>query len=285
MNKQSIIKSKAPLRISLAGGGTDLNSYSTLYGGAVLNFTINKFVYTTIRKISHDIVLRSKDTKNSLKLRPSRFSENENKLILHLKTYKKMMDRYNNGKYIPLELETFSEAPIGSGLGSSSTLVVSMIKAYQKLLNITLSKHKIAELAFEIERFDCKFDGGKQDQYSASFGGLNFLKFNKNNSVEVEKIILNKEFKKKLEDSMIIFFVGKSRNSSKIINQQQKNISKNNSISLEAMHNIKKEAKKMKNFLNQQKLNLIINSLNRGWAYKKKLLKKYLILNMIKYLN
>ena len=132
------------------------------------------------------------------------------------------------------------DAPIGSGLGSSSTLVVAIVKAFNELLVLGLDDYSIASLAYKIERIDCRILGGKQDQYSAAFGGFNFIEFNKNNTI-VNTLKIKNWFKCELESSFILHFTGVSRHSSDVIKDQSETVIRNFEDELNSLHQIKKE--------------------------------------------
>lgn len=269
------IYSRAPLRLGLAGGGTDVSPYCDLYGGSVLNATIDRYAYTIIETTDKDLVsFRSIDQKLEEVFDPSLVMNNAFKLKLHASTYKHMMKHYNNGIYMPLKLITCCDAPIGSGLGSSSTIVVSMIKAFVKLLNLSFDRYKIAHLAYVIERIECKFKGGRQDHYAATFGGINLIKFYKNNKVLVTPLKIKNSVISQLESSLILYFTGISRDSKKIIDEQSKNISEKKIDQLKAMHFVKAEALVMKTALLTGNFQVIINSMKKSWYMKKKMAKK-----------
>ncbi|MFY0649813.1 MAG: dehydrogenase [Methylophilaceae bacterium] len=268
------IYSRAPLRLSLSGGGTDIKSFSDKHEGVVINFTINKYVYTKIKAqtknkvtfISNDLGINEcfntplKNIKNS-------------KLVLHQATYLKIMKLFNNDECLPLQVETLCENPPGSGLGTSSALVVSMIKAYDEMLNLQLPKHQIASLAYEIERIDCNYSGGQQDQYASSYGGFNYMQFKKNGDVVVDALRLEKHTIVQIEQKAFIYFSGVSRDSSRIISDQKEGFEKKNNI-LNNIKKIKKEAIKQKKILMNFNLKKLVNSINRQWILKKNTSKK-----------
>ncbi len=170
-----VIRARAPLRLGLAGGGTDVSPYCDIHGGYVLNATIDRYAYSVIKLLDEPVVRfvatdqqieKVKDITEPLEL--------NGKLDLHKAVYNHMIRHYNGGIPIPLELSTFCDAPVGSGLGASSTLVVVMIRAFAELLNLPLDDYTIAHIAYKIERMDCDLQGGRQDQYSATFGGFQF---------------------------------------------------------------------------------------------------------------
>lgn len=265
------IRVRAPLRLGLAGGGTDIPSYSNLHGGAVLNVTLNKYAYAIIDPIDENFVVFEAHDKN-IKVRKS-LNDNfdlDGVLDLHIAAYKYMIKNYNNDKKVSLYLSTFCEAPPGSGLGSSSTIVVSIIKALADYLNAPLDDYQIAHIAFLVEREDCKLQGGKQDQYAATFGGFNFMEFKKDGDVLVNPLRIKNWIKCELESSLILFFTSISRKSEKIIQDQVKNVNENTKNTLEAFDNLKNSAYLMKESLLKGNFNEFGNQLKIGWHEKLK---------------
>ncbi len=172
------IRARAPLRLGLAGGGSDVSPYCDIHGGYVLNATIDRYAYAVIKLLGEsEVRFIAADQQIEVKDTLSEQLELNGMLNLHKAVYNQMIQQYNDGKPIPMELSTFCDAPAGSGLGSSSTLVVVMIRAFAELLNLPLDDYMIAHLAYQIERVDCGLQGGRQDQYSATFGGFNFMEF------------------------------------------------------------------------------------------------------------
>ena len=165
-----IIRARAPLRLGLAGGGTDVSPYCDLHGGYILNATIDRYAYAVIKTLDEPYIrfLATDQQVEEIKSCGEPLELN-GKLDLHKAVYSEMIESYNGGKPIPMELSTFCDAPAGSGLGSSSTLVVVMIRAFAELLNLPLDDYTISNLAFKIERITCGLQGGRQDQYSATF--------------------------------------------------------------------------------------------------------------------
>ena len=168
-----IVRARAPLRLGLAGGGTDVSPYCDVHGGYVLNATLDRYAYAVIKTLDEPYVrfVSTDQQKEKVKAVDEPLVLN-GKLDLHKAVYNEIIQHYNGGKRIPLELSTFCDAPAGSGLGSSSTLVVVMIRAFAELLNLPLDDYALAHLAYKIERVDCGLQGGRQDQYSATFGGF-----------------------------------------------------------------------------------------------------------------
>jgi len=266
-----IVRARAPLRLGLAGGGTDVSPYCDTFGGYVLNATIDRYAYAVIKTLDQPIV-RLVATDQQIEKRKT-ITEPlilNGKLDLHKAVYNEMIQRYNAGQPIPLELNTFCDAPAGSGLGSSSTLVVVMVRAFAELLNLPLDDYTIAQLAYKIERIDCGLQGGRQDQYSATFGGFNFMEFYADNRAVINSLRVKNWIICELEASLVLFYTGVSRESAKIIADQSSNLQAGFKDTLDAMHDIKREALLMKECLLKGDFAGIVESMRQGWESKKR---------------
>ncbi len=265
------IRSKAPLRLGIAGGGTDVSPYSDEFGGCVLNATINMYAYAFIDDSvsKNEVIFEAKDLGISETLSLDETIETNGRLLLHRAVYKRVMEQYNDGVYIPLKLTTQSDAPPGSGLGSSSTMVVAMLEGFRQLLSLPLGEYDIAHLAFEIERQDCNLSGGKQDQYAATFGGFNFIEFYENDRVIVNPLRMRRFIVNELESSLILFFTGTSRDSAKIIDDQIKSISDDDGQKLNAMHAVKESSYKIKELLFKADIEGMAKEFTTAWNAKK----------------
>jgi D-glycero-alpha-D-manno-heptose-7-phosphate kinase len=172
---------------------------------------------------------------------------------------------------LSFELSTFVDAPAGSGLGTSSTLMVAILGAFAEWLKLPLGEYDIAHLAYEIERVDLGMAGGKQDQYSATFGGVNFMEFLKNDKVIVNPLRIKEKYLAELANNLVLYYTETSRLSSVIIKSQQKNVNEKNKKSLDAMHKLKEQAVMMKECLLKGNIDEIGNILDFGWRFKKQL--------------
>ncbi|MBC7204202.1 MAG: dehydrogenase [Pusillimonas sp.] len=267
----SVIRARAPLRLGLAGGGTDVSPYCDTHGGYVLNAAIDRYAYAVIKTLNEPVLRFLATDQQVGKVKPiSDTLELNGKLDLHKAVYNHMIREFNSGKPIPLELSTFCDAPAGSGLGSSSTLVVAMIRAFVELLNLPLDDYAIARLAYKIERVDCSLQGGRQDQYSATFGGFNFMEFYENDRTIVNPLRIKNWILCELEASLVLFFTGVSRESARIIADQSSNVQSGSSQALEAMHGIKQEALTMKECLLRGDFDGLVDSMRTGWENKKR---------------
>lgn len=266
-----IIRARAPLRLGLSGGGSDVSPYCDIHGGCVLNATIDRYAYAVVKTPTRQVVRFSSTDTQSEEVRPlSATYDGNGPLMLHKAVYNHMIAHYNGGVPIPLEVSTFCDAPPGSGLGSSSTLVVAMIRAFAELLNAPLDDYAIAHLAYKIERIDCGLRGGRQDQYSATFGGFNFMEFYDNDRAVVNPLRIKNWVLCELEASLLLFYSGISRESAKIIEDQSRNVSSGEASVIEAMHSIKREALVMKECLLRGDFAGIVASLQEGWNSKKR---------------
>ncbi len=266
-----IIRSKAPLRIGLAGGGTDVSPYSDLYGGAILNATIDLYAYATLEPLNNNCIEFVIDgTEQTLKLNSSKELELVSGFELFTGVYNRVVKQFNLSA-LSFRLTSYIEAPQGSGLGTSSTIVVSLLGAFVEWLKLPLGKYDIAHLAYEIERIDLKMAGGKQDQYAATFGGINFLEFFENDKVIVNPLQLKNEILFELETCLLLYFTATQRLSASIITEQVKNVNEKNEKSIDAMHNLKEQALQMKDALLRGELNKIGEILHFGWQNKKQM--------------
>lgn len=267
-----IIRSKAPLRIGLAGGGTDTSPYSDMYGGAILNATISLYAYATIiPRNDNKIIIHAHDRSERVVLDAASALEYNGTLDLLKGIYNRIVKQFHNGKPLQgFELSTYVDAPAGSGLGTSSTLVVAVVGAFTEWLGLPLGEYDIAHLAYEIERIDLKMAGGKQDQYAGTFGGFNFMEFEGDNVI-VNPLRIRNGYLAELEFNTLLYNTGTSRLSSKIIESQTKNIVSKTGKSLEAMHKLKEQAFRMKEAVLKGDLNIIGEILDFGWQYKKQL--------------
>ncbi len=267
-----VIRSKAPLRIGLAGGGTDVSPFCDQYGGYVLNVTTDLYAHCILEPTDDNkISFHSIDRKEDFESKSLSNLEIDGNLILHKGVYNRVVKDFNDGKPLSLKISTYSDVPAGSGLGSSSTMVVALLKAYSEWLNIPLGDYDLAELAYDIERVDLALSGGMQDQYAATFGGLNFMEFYDNKRVIVNPLRIKGWVKNELESSLLLYFMGASRDSAKIINEQVKNAKAKKKDSIQAMLDLKENALLMKEAILKGDLDLFASCLNAGWDAKKKM--------------
>ena len=264
-----IIRSKAPLRLGLAGGGTDVAPYSELYGGSILNATISMYAYASINPRDDGKIILNAVDKNEHYFLDSAYSlEIDGKLDLLKGIYNRIVRDFIK-KPLSFELTTYVDAPPGSGLGTSSTLVVAVLGAFAEWLGLPLGEYDLAHLAYEIERIDLGMAGGKQDQYAATFGGVNFIEFSREDKVIVNPLRIHAKYLDELAHNLILYHTETSRLSSVIIEQQSKNVKDRNEKTIEAMHKLKEQAVMMKEALLKGELWKIGEILDFGWQFKK----------------
>lgn len=266
-----IIRSKAPLRLGLAGGGSDVSPYSDIYGGLVLNATINLYAYCTIEETENGIISISAydaDCFETYELTAQ--MEIDGKASLIKGVYNRIMKDFSV-RTKGFKICTYNDAPAGSGLGTSSTMVVCILKCFVEWQSLPLGDYEISRLAYEIERKDLRLSGGKQDQYAAAFGGFNYMEFLKDDMVIVNPLRVKRWIVDELEASMLLYFTGRSRSSAAIIDEQIKKTSLNEENAVCAMHRIKQSAKDMKLALLKGDMNSLSQILGRAWEDKKKM--------------
>jgi D-glycero-alpha-D-manno-heptose-7-phosphate kinase len=269
-----IYRSKAPLRIGLAGGGTDVSPYCDLYGGAILNATLSLYAHATIEPLAdRTIILRGMDRKEE-----TRFEHGVDldtlptggSLDLLKGVYNRIRKDYGwtAGGF---RLSTFVDAPAGSGLGTSSTLVVAIVGVFAEMLKLPLGEYDIAHLAYDIERRELKMAGGRQDQYAATFGGVNYMEFYKDDKVIVNPLRVKQQYLFELENNLLLYYTATSRESARIIEVQSRNVTEKKEKPIEAMHALKHQAQLMKEALLMGRLHEIGEILDFGFRQKQQM--------------
>ena len=263
-----LVRSRAPLRLSFAGGGSDLPAFYEKHGGSILNATVDIYAYCTIEETKSKVIFEASDLEVGF---PYELQSEITgcPLKIHQGIYNRIVKDFNGGKPLPISVKTYCDAPAGSGLGSSSTLTVAIIKAYAEYLNLPLGEYDIAHLAWLIERQDLGLSGGKQDQYAAAFGGLNYIDFFDEDRVIVNPLRLKPHFISEFESSLVLYFTGQSRESAKIIDEHTKNLASNDSSTLDAIHGIKDLAASIKESLLKSDIRSFAKQMEESWFLKK----------------
>jgi len=270
----TVLRGRAPLRLGLGGGGTDVEPYSREFGGRILNATIDRYAYAFAERGrgSRDAVaFRSPDRDRAGEAHIGDLASLEEDFPLHVAVYRRVITEFNGGSPFPLDLATQVDAPPGSGLGSSSALVVAMLLTTCELIGVSPGPYELARLAWEIERVDLGMAGGWQDHYAASFGGFNFMESRTGGEVVVNPLRIRRDVIAELEASLLLYFSGISRLSSEVIAEQQRNVVERDEDALAATHAIRAEALEMKDFLVVGDIPGFAESLRRGWDAKKRL--------------
>jgi D-glycero-alpha-D-manno-heptose-7-phosphate kinase len=270
MGAESYIRARAPLRLGLGGGGTDVSPYAETYGGVVLNATIDLYANVTLAlSPSGNVELRLDDREISWSGPADGQLPLGGELNLIKGVYNRMCAEFNDRKGAPLAVHVHADVPPGSGLGTSSAMVVALVQAFNELFQARLGAYDIAQLAYDIERIDLALNGGKQDQYAAAFGGVNFIEFGPGHEVLVNPLRITPETIAEFEASMVLFFSGVSRESARIIDEQARNVSAGDASSIESMHRLKDMAFKMKQALLMGRVPEVAEILDEGWKHKK----------------
>jgi len=259
--------SKAPLRLGLAGGGTDLEPYCSNHGGVVLSATIDQYAYCKVEP-HDDWIFKSIDLDIEEQYEFLLFDYVvDHPLKLLINTYLYLVNRsvFKN----PVKITTYCETPPGSGLGSSSAVVVSIIAALSEYLSIPMGEYDIAKTAFNIERNICYLPGGKQDQFAAAFGGFNYIEFLKEDQTIVNPLRLNYKVQNMLEMNTVLYYVGKPRKDARVIETNMNNL-KNDSKSIQATHKIKRACEEFKIKLLTGDVKGISQLMNDYWNLKLK---------------
>ena len=265
-----LIRSKAPLRLGLAGGGTDVSPYSDLYGGAILNATISLYAYTTIEPLNDGrIVFSSPDYGKEEVCTSSEQVPTDGFFVLARGVYNRVVRDFTHAP-LSFRITSHVDSPAGSGLGTSSTLVVSILGAFVEWLKLPLGEYDIARLAYEIERKDLDMAGGKQDQYAATFGGFNYMQFLQDDKVIVNPLRIRQRYQDELAHNLLLYYTQTSHVSAEIIQGQIDNVRAKNDRSVEAMHQLKHQAEWMKECLLRGDIDAIGKILAFGWEHKKR---------------
>lgn len=266
-----ITRSKAPLRLGLAGGGSDVSPYSDMYGGLVLNATINLYAYCTIEETEDErITVEAYDADCHKSYPVGERLEIDGEASLLKGVYNRVVKDFDICPRA-FKITTYNDAPAGSGLGTSSTMVVCILKCFVEWLSLPLGDYEISRLAYEIERKDLGLSGGKQDQYAAAFGGFNYMEFLKDDIVIVNPLKIKRWIIDELEASMLLYFTGKSRSSAAIIEEQKANTSKGENDAVAAMHKIKQSAIDMKLAVLKGDIDGFADVIREGWENKKRM--------------
>lgn len=261
-----LIRAKVPLRISFAGGGTDVPPYPENEGGCVLSATINKYAYGTLRpRADKQIRIESLDFGISINCRTKQELVYDGKLDL----VKAAIIEFWHGA-AGFDLFLHSDVAPGSGLGASSTMMVALVGLLKEFRGLPLTDYEIADLAYTIERKRLGIEGGLQDQYAATFGGFNYIEFLRNRVI-VNPLKINQDIINELEHNLLLCYTGKTRLSAKIINDQVNRYLQRKEGSLEALRQLKKITIEMKNALLQRKLNEFGEMLHHEWESKKRM--------------
>jgi D-glycero-alpha-D-manno-heptose-7-phosphate kinase len=262
-----LIRAKAPLRISFAGGGTDVPPFPAREGGLVLNATINRYAYGTLRpREDQSITIHSHDYGSSLELAPDETPVFDGKLDLA----KAAIRRFTGNDQVGFDLVLHSNAPPGSGLGSSSAMMVALIGVLKEFRNVPVTDYELAELAHAVEREELGIRGGRQDQYAATFGGFNFIELY-GDHVVVNPLRIAEDIVLELEHNLVLCYTGSTRQSDHIIEDQMSRYERGDGDATAGLIAQKQLASQMKNALLQRRLEDFGELLHTAWEAKKRM--------------
>ena len=253
-----MIITRTPFRISFAGGGSDIQSYYEKYNGAVLSVTIDKYMHLAMHPLFQE---------NEYLLKYSKIESIANIEDIKHPIIKNVFKRYG---IKGVDFNASADIPSGTGLASSSAFTVGLINLCNAYTDKYIDKKNIAELACEIEINDLKAPIGKQDQYACASGGFNYIEFNTNGTVDVEKIYLKEHTYNKLNQNLLLFFTGQTRDSYSILSEQNANI-KNDNKKIENMHKMVELAKILKKEMQEGHPDAMGEILHQSWLYKREL--------------
>ncbi|MCF0172450.1 MAG: dehydrogenase [Bacteroidales bacterium] len=263
--------SRAPYRIGLAGGGTDVSPYSDIYGGGILNATVSMYASAEIEPLDGGRVIFSEPSTGLYEECDAAMElPAQGAFALHKGVYNRMVRDYAH-RPLSLRITTTPEVPSGSGLGTSSTMMVAIVGAFAEWLGLPLGGYDIAWLAYCIERRDLGMAGGKQDQYAATFGGFNFMDFLPDDKVIVNPMRVSAEKSAALCRNLLLYYTQTRREGADIIVKEAGNVAAGNETVIASLHEIKRQALAMKEALLKGELDRIGEILDIGWQNKKRL--------------
>ena len=261
---------RSPVRISFGGGGTDLPAYYEQYGGAVLSVTINKYFYTILGKRTDG---RIQVISSDLRI---------------CETWKDIAEKDIDGSALEIPLAVLkelncdvavdlflaSEIPPGTGLGSSASVCVNIVKTLTTYRQQAISKYELAEKAFHIARHALRKQVGKQDEYAAAFGGLNYITFAPDGNTLVEPVEQDPALIRELESNLMLFFTGAAHNSWTILREQEASTRQHSSPTVDALHEVKSLGALMRGALEQGQLHQFGELLHEAWQAKRRVSSK-----------
>lgn len=260
-----LLRAKAPLRLSFAGGGTDVPPFPESEGGSVLSATINRYAYGTLKTRTDDqICIQSLDFGMTVTY------SLEDQLVYDGKLDLVKAAVTHLGVESGFDLFLHSDAPPGSGLGASSAMMVALVGLLMQWQNRPLTAHEIARSAYHIERVELGIRGGLQDQYASTFGGFNFIEF-LSDRVVVNPVVVSPDIQNELQYNLLLMFTGRIRLSAQIIEDQVERYTSGNSESIEALRELKRLSIEMRDCLIDKRLSTLGALLHEQWQHKKRM--------------
>lgn len=252
--------SRAPLRISLGGGGTDLPSYYSKFGGFFISAAINKYTYVSV----------SKPFKKKIILKYSKLEEVDNIHEINNALIRETLLEYSDAPNEPIEMSSFADVPSGTGLGSSGSFTVTFLRSLAGFFKKYPSQKEIAEIACKIEIERLNEPVGKQDQYIASFGGLTCFEIDRSGEVKIDPIPASSDTIDELESNLLLFYTGQQRSASSILEDQEKRSQSSEKEIFENLHKTKELGKISYQLLKESKLKQYALLMHEHWHNKRK---------------
>jgi D-glycero-alpha-D-manno-heptose-7-phosphate kinase len=263
----TLVRAKAPLRISFAGGGTDVSPFPETEGGCVLSSTINRYAWGTLRpRTDGQICINSRDFGVSLSYSSRDALVYDGQMDLPKAAINRLAGDHTGG----YDLFLHSDAPPGSGLGSSSAMMVALVGLLKEFHSLPLTDYEVAELAYSIERIDLGIRGGMQDQYAAAFGGFNFIEFLEDRVV-VNSLKISADIQNELEYNLMLCDTGMVRLSAHIIEDQVRRYEQHDAETTAALRELKALTSAMKNALLRRQLDEFGRLLDLDWQHKRRM--------------
>jgi D-glycero-alpha-D-manno-heptose-7-phosphate kinase len=275
MTQIRTIRSRAPMRISFGGGGSEIDPYRSYSGGRVMNSTISMYAHTVLSdQLNNQIIIQSSDTdeifnvstKNYLAVN---FEDTPKSCVLALAVLKYFSQELNCTLSQGIKITTYSDAPVGSGLGASSTMTVAIVHALLEYFKLPSDPYSLATIAHKIEREYLGLAGGIQDHFCAAFGGFNFMEFGPADHLLINPLRIKDETLFELESSLILIYTGTSRESAQIIQNQISAMNNSDRSTGEILDKIAENAILIKSSILKWNLGEFATLLNEGWRLKK----------------
>lgn len=270
------VQSRAPLRISFAGGGTELPPFISKYGGLVINSTISRFAHASVERLPEDNYIHfsaddlgQESTCTIQEIVAGNLDWAQTPLKLHKAAVNEFLNFFNLQPLSGLAIRTSCDAPIGSGLGSSSTLMVAILSSLCHFFGKSLSEHELAQLAFQVERKKLGLAGGLQDHYSSAFGGMNYIDFKENGEVVVNSLRLRAEHKAEFESWLVMIYTGLSRKTGTVIENQIRDISNSVPETISRLLKIKEYARICKDLIISRSFQQLGEVMHDAWLEKR----------------
>lgn len=269
------MRSRAPMRISFGGGGSEIDPYRSQYGGRVMNTTIAMYAHVSLEENDDNMIeIRSADGEESFHSTindyvDAQFHELPNSCLLTVATLQYFSRELNSQLTVGVKITTHSDAPVGSGLGASSTMTVAIVHLLLEYFNIPSDPYSLALIAYKVEREYLNLAGGIQDHFCAAFGGFNYMEFGPADHLLINPLRIKRDTLFDLESSLLLIYTGTSRDSARIIQNQISEMKNSSEYSNQTLEKIAINATKIKSAILKWNLPEFSTLINEGWILKK----------------